>query len=146
MTRNVLPTAFVVGTCMAHLLGQGQPGRKSLAFEVASVKSNTSGTTDFNITGFGTSGPRPSQFLAKNAALDRILTIAFGVRDEQLINLPGWTHTDRFDIAAKYPSGASYDPRDVMGMLRSLLSERFTLHTHGETRELPVYDLVLARR
>ena len=30
-------------------------------------------------------------------------------------------------------------------LLRSLLADRFKLKTHTETRELPVYDLVLAR-
>jgi uncharacterized protein (TIGR03435 family) len=35
--------------------------------------------------------------------------------------------------------------KDVPQLLRSLLAERFKLKTHGESRELPLYDLVLAR-
>jgi len=145
-TLTALLTTSIVGTSVA-LLGQQQVDQKPLAFEVASVKPNTSGDPfDWGISGFGTSGPTPSQFTAKNAALDRIIAIGFGLRDEQMINLPGWTHTERFDIVAKYPDGTAFNAQDEAGMLRSLLAERFKLHTHRETRELPVYDLVLARR
>jgi len=146
-TRGILVLFAAAGT---PLLLRGQSpepsAEKPLAFEVASVKPNTSGSPDFNITGFGTSGPRPSQFAATNAALDRIITIAFGVRDEQLINLPGWTHTERFDIVARYPVATPYNSRDVEGMLRSLLADRFALQAHHETRNLQAYDLVVARR
>jgi uncharacterized protein (TIGR03435 family) len=146
-TRGLLVLFATVGTpLLLHSQSPQASDQKAPAFEVASIKPNTSGSSDFNITGFGTSGPRPSQFAAKNAALDRIITIAFGVRDEQLINLPGWTHTERFDIVARYPSATPYNPRNVEGMLRSLLADRFALQAHHETRDLHAYDLVLARR
>ena len=35
--------------------------------------------------------------------------------------------------------------KDLPQLLRSLLADRFKLKAHTETRELPVYDLVLAR-
>ena len=35
--------------------------------------------------------------------------------------------------------------KELPQLLRSLLADRFKLKTHTESRELPVYDLVLAR-
>lgn len=59
-----------------RLPGQGaQTDQKAPAFEVASIKPNTSGDS-----GFGISGPRPSEFTTKNAPLDRIIAYAFGVQ------------------------------------------------------------------
>ena len=130
----------VVMTPVLRLHGQA-PDPKPLAFEVASVKPSTSGES-----GFGISGPMPSQFTTKNAPLDRIIGWAFGVRDDQLINLPGWTHTERFDIVAKYPSGTKFNTGDVEGMVQTLLIDRFKLQARHEMREGPIYELVLARR
>ena len=42
---------------------------------------------------------------------------------------------DRYDIAAKAADPAG--DHELMAMLRSLLSERFKLTVHRETRELP---------
>jgi uncharacterized protein (TIGR03435 family) len=115
--------------------------QKPLAFEVASIKPNTSGSPDW-----GMCCPGAGEFTAKNASLDRIVAYAFSVRDEQIIKPPSWTYTDRYDIVAKYPSTAERNLRETVAMLRGLLAERFNLQTHHETRELQVYALVLARR
>jgi uncharacterized protein (TIGR03435 family) len=114
---------------------------KPLAFDVASVKPNTSGDP-----GFGISGPAPTAFRTTNAPLDGIIGYAFGMRNDQLIGLPAWARAVRFDIVAKYPSGQRPMPLQVAGMVRELLSERFKLQTHNETREGTVYNLVLARK
>ena len=58
--------------------------------------------------------------------------------------------TDRFDVIAKAETDI---PRPVAGgppgpfhfMLRALLAERFKLAVHQEKRELPIYELHLAR-
>jgi uncharacterized protein (TIGR03435 family) len=130
------------GFAVQRLYGQAeQTFQRPLAFEVASVKANTSGSP-----GYGISGPTPGEFTATNAPLARIISSAFGVRDDQMIALPGWTHADRYDIVAKYPSGQRPTPPQVAAMVQGLLSERFHLQTHNETRQGAVYNLVLARR
>jgi len=131
-----------VGTSLL-LRGQSpEPSdRTPLTFDVASVKSNRSGEI-----GFGISGPTPGEFTTTNAPLDRIISYAFGVRDDQMIALPGWSHTDRYDIVAKYPSGQKPTALQVAGMVRLLLVQRFRLKTHHATREGAIYNLVLARR
>lgn len=60
-----------------------------------------------------------------------------------MANAPSWT-AERFDVVATMPGGA--DGSQVGDMLRGLLAERFMFRAHYETREQPIYSLVLARR
>jgi uncharacterized protein (TIGR03435 family) len=70
--------------------------------------------------------------------------------DDQLIGLPNWTQELHFDLDAKVAAedvaafkAASDEEKDAM--LQGILEDRFKLKAHKETRELPVYDLVVAR-
>jgi uncharacterized protein (TIGR03435 family) len=56
---------------------------------------------------------------------------------------PGWLDGNRFDITARAPEGTA--PADLRVMLQNLLKQRFHLQAHMETREMPVYDLVVAK-
>jgi uncharacterized protein (TIGR03435 family) len=111
------------------------------AFEVASVKENTSVSENSGI-----SGPLPGRFRITNTPLRFILLHAFQVLDHQLIDVPGWTEAVRFDITATYPGGATPSDPDTRAMLRTLLADRFGLVFHRETREMPMYALVRARK
>jgi uncharacterized protein (TIGR03435 family) len=50
---------------------------------------------------------------------------------------------DRYDIEAKAPPGAGNDQLDAM--LQNLLAQRFGLAVHWETREMAIYELVVAK-
>jgi len=52
-------------------------------------------------------------------------------------------NSQRFDIAAKMPDGLSKD--QIPEMLRTLLAERFKLSIHRESKEQPVYVLVVVK-
>ena len=108
-------------------------------FEVASVRENTSASQR---TVF--SGPTPGRFTTTNLFLRFLLLEAFQVRDHELVGAPSWTEETRYDITATYPAGAVPE-RDLHPMLLKLLADRFGLVTHRETRELPLYNLVLAK-
>jgi uncharacterized protein (TIGR03435 family) len=88
--------------------------------------------------GPGTDDPGRAEF--RNVTMDDLLTRAYGVRHEQIIG-PSWFGTQRFDIVAKIPSGASRE--QFLAMLRNLLAERFGLVLHVEQRELPSYALTV---
>jgi uncharacterized protein (TIGR03435 family) len=68
--------------------------------------------------------------------------MAYKLRTYELIG-PGWLSEGRFDIVAKVRSGVSRD--EQMIMLQNLLSERFELRTHQETKETPAYVLTVTR-
>jgi len=56
---------------------------------------------------------------------------------------PAWLSTERYDVTAKIPEGASHE--QVLLMLRNLLARRFRLTVHREKKETPVYELVIAK-
>ena len=78
-----------------------------------------------------------------NVTVRQLLPRAYGVQDFQIVGGPPWINSDRFDIEAKADAAATAE--SVAAMLRNLLIERFKLTVHRETRDLPIYALVMAR-
>ena len=71
---------------------------------------------------------------------------AYGqLQDFQLVGGPDWINSDRFDIEAKPEGGGPMSPQVLQSVFRQILEDRFALKVHKETRELPIYALVLAR-
>lgn len=68
---------------------------------------------------------------------------AYGLKVYPLSNGPDALSTDRYDVVAKVPPDASKEQR--MLMLQDLLAERFKLVVHYETKELPIYALVVGK-
>jgi uncharacterized protein (TIGR03435 family) len=80
------------------------------------------------------------------ATLKMLVGAAYRVRDFQVIGGPNWINAGRFDIEAKAEQGANIrDGETGLLMMQSLLADRFQLKIHKETRELPLYELVVAR-
>jgi uncharacterized protein (TIGR03435 family) len=111
------------------------------AFEVTSVRENRSVDEAGRM-----SGPEPGRFTAVNMPLWFILHDAFRIRAHQLLGLPEWANDARYDITATYPPGFMPTDEQLRLLLQRLLADRFGLVVHRETRELPMYALVLARR
>ena len=108
-----------------------------LAFEVASVTQNKSGgpsNRDFSAGG---------RFTARNTSLRMLIQLAYRIQDFQLSGGQDLLN-DRFDIVAK--AAGNPPVNDLQMMLRTLLTDRFKLSARSETRELPMYALVMARR
>ena len=59
------------------------------------------------------------------------------------ISGPGWLDSERYDIVAKLPRGAT--KAEFMVMLQNLLAERFKLTLHREKKDLPMYALVVGK-
>jgi uncharacterized protein (TIGR03435 family) len=110
-----------------------------LTFDVASVKPNKSGDQRVMIQ-----MPPTGRYTATNIALRMLLRQAYDVQDFQIVGGPNWLASDRFDIVAKPPDGMT-GPEQIRPMLRALLADRFKLVAHNETREMPIYSLVVAR-
>jgi uncharacterized protein (TIGR03435 family) len=121
------------------------PAAGAQAFEVATVKPNKSG--DMRISFFTPPGGR---FNATNVPLKELIRVAFGLQGFQLVGAPDWIAAERFDIVAKAeadvpPSPPGGPPGPILMMLQTLLADRFKLAVHHESRDLPIYSLVLAR-
>jgi uncharacterized protein (TIGR03435 family) len=141
MNRHTAGVALLaVGVCLAAAGAPSAqaPAPAAASFDVASVKPNKDG---------GPSSVRvtPGGMLSvTNNNLRNIIRNAWNISNDQIVGGPDWLDSDRFDITAKASRPFSQD--EARGMLKALLAERFGLVTRNETRELPVYVLVLARK
>ena len=134
-----LPLGFAV--CASMLLAQAPD--PTPRFEVASVKPVVPGPGPMSVAWRGGPGSSdPTQFTATNMTLFAIVTHAYDVPGFRL-SAPSWLSSERFNIVAKVPPGATSDQFRVM--LQTLLVDRFNLVAHRETRQAPVYALVIDR-
>lgn len=107
-------------------------------FDVASVKRNTSGRQDVTLAG------SIGRYRATNTPLRTLMQVAYHLQDFQIIGAPSWVDTERYDIEGKTEDDLSTDQR-AGPMLQTLIEDRFKAVTHGETRDLPVYFLTIAK-
>lgn len=136
LTGGVLLTSLVAGVPLRGQVSQAADRKDDSAFDVTSVKANTSGDT--GIGGESHDG----QFRITNVPLRILMRQAFERwQEKDVIGGPAWLDTDRWNIVAKADQPGPIRPR-----LRTLLSDRFKLITHRETKAIPIYALVIARR
>jgi uncharacterized protein (TIGR03435 family) len=142
-------TGFALGAPGAmRLHAQDQVPERLPSFEVASVRQNTSGPgrTQTLVQPGG-------RLVTTNAPLKMLVADAFlgaqPLAPSRVVGGPEWIDSARYDINAKatteFQPSPGGPPREMLLMLRSLLEERFKLKAHRESRELPVYELVVAR-
>lgn len=132
---------------------QAQPPPTTPAtFEVASVKKHQAGDRRGGWPEFLPGG----KFVSTGAPLYILIAIAYDLpfQSDRLTGGPGWIRSEEgvYDIEAKaedgaIPAGLSARARQekMKLMLQGLLADRFKLAMHHETKELPVYALVVAK-
>jgi len=120
----------------------------SASFEVASIKPNHSGERRFFVSW------QPGRFNATGMTLKFLITLAYDVKDFQVLGGPGWVNSERYDIDAKEPDSIAQEldklPREQRqpladSMLQSLLADRFQLKLTRGTKDMPAYALVVAK-
>jgi uncharacterized protein (TIGR03435 family) len=110
-------------------------------FEVASVKptSTRDGSLAVNFLPGG-------GFSARNLTAQDLMRNAYGVEGYQISGAPPWMTSVGFDIQAKAPAGPIEPTREqVKKMIQTLLADRFHLTLHRETRQLPIFALVVGK-
>jgi len=146
--RRVAAVALMFALALARLSSQTPPQKPS--FDVVSIKPSAPlGNGPIRIGG-GTQGDR---FTMNSATLRMLLQTAYQSAGStpltgrlEIIGGPGWMDSDRYDVQAKADCSGGMIPRETLQlMMRSLLEDRFQLKAHLETRELPIYNLVLAK-
>jgi bla regulator protein blaR1 len=132
-------------------------GASAQEFEVASIRPSSGSDPRTLLQVLPGGGLRTS-----GATLRFLVTLAYQVRSFQVLDGPGWIGTDRFDIIATVdrsrPAGDEpADPAKVTAAqlsnmqnqmrprLIALLAERFGLRVHRETRQQPIYELVVGK-
>jgi uncharacterized protein (TIGR03435 family) len=119
------------------------------SFEVASIKQDHSGTHNR----FFRLGD-PSRFVTTNMPAKDLIEYAYNVKPFQVSGGPGWIDSEGFDIEAKVEDSLVAElqklPRDQQTdqfrlMLRSLLADRFKLTLSRDTKDLPIFALVVAK-
>lgn len=153
-----LVVAGVMMVAAPGVLGQGS----APSFDVATVRLSSPTNP---VTGF------PSilagRFTASNVTVESLIGFAYDIpwslnssrvvfipRSPNLLGGPGWVSSDRYDISAKADDSFAegwnkLSPKQqtelLRGMVKSLLADRFKLQMRHETREVPVYALVVAK-
>ena len=116
-----------------------------LSFEVASIKP--AGPLDPAAIASGKAHVGMSVDKARvdigGAVLIGLICQAYKVKPYQVQGGPPWLYTERYDILAKMPDGATQD--QVPEMLQSLLADRFKLTLHKDKKETPVYALIIGK-
>ena len=110
------------------------------AFEVASVKRRQNvDITQVKPPMFFPDG----RWVAQGATLSLILRSVYGLPLSRIVGLPSWVASERFDIDARAPAGAT--TTQMQAMAQRLLADRFDLRTHWDQRVSEVFVLVLAQ-
>jgi len=136
-------TAFAV----VPLLSQTAPSPKP-SFEVTSIKPSAPNNNFIRL-----GGARGDRYSMTGANLRMLLQNAYGrpgagvpFGQLQIIGGPSWIDSDRWDVQATADcSGGVLSREQVQLMVQSMLEDRFQLKAHLETRELPIYNLVVAK-
>jgi uncharacterized protein (TIGR03435 family) len=130
---------FAVASC-GIAIPQTQPSAAP-HFEAASIKPSSSADHRlfYNMSNIQAGG----QFTVSNITVKRLIQDAYRIKAFQISGGPGWIGSELFDIAAK-PYGP-VSPAQFQNMLQSLLAERFQLAIKSDTKETPVYALVVAK-
>jgi uncharacterized protein (TIGR03435 family) len=129
-------------TCVLAL-GAGLASAQAPTFDVASIKpSDPAAKIAINRSGY--------HLATTGTSLLFLITWAYDVHPERVVGQPKWLDSARYDITANASEQGSAprrpnEPSALQKMMQSLLADRFKLVLHKETREAPMYALVIAK-
>jgi uncharacterized protein (TIGR03435 family) len=135
LSKSELAVGLLVA---ARLFAQAPP-----AFEVASIRVHS---FDSERAGPPIAGNR----LAVAGNLYQLVMYAYDLKPYQVSGGPSWatrpsTHGDYYEISAKAEGEERLTQARARQLLQTLLTDRFQLRLHRESREMPVYALVVGR-
>jgi len=123
------------------VIGQPQPQTPPPAFDVVSIKPNTS-SGDLIMLG----GPELAhgRFVARNIPVRNLVQFAYNVQNFLISGGPGWIGSDHFDIEAKADGPLTVEQARVL--VRTMLEDRFRLQVSRQSANKPVYALVVNKK
>lgn len=117
------------------------------SYEAVTIKPDDSGNGFWKnrLDGFSTGGMPAAN----------LIRTAFGLlTDDQIVGLPAWAGTEPLAVEAKMDSDTAASlgklaPEEFVKqrqlMMQALLADRFAIKVHHTTKELPIYELSVAR-
>jgi uncharacterized protein (TIGR03435 family) len=146
--RKIVLSIFVLVFAAASAFAQ--PAKAPLSFDVASVKAAGPLDPQKIVSGEQRLGMKQDagRVDIESMSLAELLYLAFKfppdrVKGPDFLNVANTMSAERFSIHAKLPAGAK--PDDVPEMLQTLLADRFKLAYHRETKEQPVFALIIGK-
>src|SRR5579883_1530245 len=152
------PALFIAALSSVFLQAQQASPPAALKFDVVSIRRHAADSGPAQI------GPTPDGFRSIGLPLFAIFQFAWALpnhsgvlRGNQIDGSPGWLTTELYDVVAKVA------PADLAGwhnpqirqaqirqamlrtMLQAMLAERCKVVVHYADKEMPVYDLVIAK-
>jgi uncharacterized protein (TIGR03435 family) len=116
----------------------GAPPQAADTLEIAAIHPSRADSLNTRID------PEPGgRLVIVNATLRTLIRNAYGVLPFEMAGEPKWSESDRFDIDAKNASGQQITQDALKPLLQGLLADRFQFKAHWETRDEPVYELVV---
>lgn len=139
---------LILSGIVAFGLAYGQSASSTLAFDVAVVKRATPNLAGGRMVvgmlspdgGVGTQ--RPGRIRYAVISLKYLIINAYDLKPFQIAG-PAWLDSEFFDVEATFPPDTTKE--QFRTMLQNLLSDRFKLTIHRETKEGPVYSLVVSK-
>ena len=165
-TRRLFSAAGLVAIAVPIALGtveetqiraqsESQKGPAPYRFDVASIKPSNPDASGGYMTILG---PGSDRFTARNLELMLLIRAAYGIPmgadDSRVTGGPSWLRSEKYDVDANIDSSVvdglntlSRDQRMLVlqQMLQALLADRCKLAIHGETKDLAIYTLVIAK-
>jgi uncharacterized protein (TIGR03435 family) len=130
----------VIGMMNAPVVEAQSPA--AARFDVASIKPTSQHGSD--ILGLGTVRVLPGgRLLAEKVQLRHFIQGAYDAKPFQISGGPAWINAAHYDIDAKAEGNPNHGQMSLM--MRALLEDRFKLKLHHETKQLPVYELRVAK-
>jgi len=108
-------------------------------FEVATIKPTDPNDSS---TGFHINGHR---IFIENETVNNMITFAFAVHSEQIVDGPRWFATDHYDVKGVPDVDGQPNVTQMRQMVQDLLEERLHIRFHRDKRELLVYAITVAK-
>ncbi len=151
LKRQHVGRSAIAAAALLLTLVAAQAAPQDPAFEVVSVKPNNSGaalsTTNVPLGPGSVFTPTGGYLSIVNYPAMAFISFAYKITGDQeqylRAHVPGWVLSDRFDIQARAAGNPNKD--EMRLMMRSLLADRFHLVIRHETRQTPVFALLLVK-
>ena len=142
--------AFLVSSSLGGNTQDQSAEAKPKTYEVISIKPSKRDEMGQSMAGL------PDGFRDINVRFVQLVRGAYDVHtDSQMVGLPSWAKSDKYDVEARVDANTAVEWNKLsnkerwkqhQAMMQALLADRCKLKVHFETKDLPVYDLVIAKR